>query len=77
MSAEGLRSRQVEAWASVLAAVVASTTTRVVAVASLLPLIAMGTPMGIQGVTRVTVEAGAIMHRGRGVWPAALLRLVD
>ena len=48
VSAKGLRSRQVGARASVLAAVVASATTRVVAAASLLPLTVVGTPAGIQ-----------------------------
>ena len=38
VSAKGLRSQQVEARASVLATIIASTTIRVVAVASLLPL---------------------------------------
>ena len=47
VSAKGLRSWQVRARASVLAAVVESATTRVLATASLLPLITMGTPVGI------------------------------
>ena len=51
--------------------------TRVVAVASLLPRIAMGTPAGIEGVARVTVEAETFMHQDRGTWPTALLHLVD
>jgi len=50
---------------------------RVVAVASLLPLIAASTSAGIEGVARVTVEAERLMQRGRGAWPTALLRLVD
>ena len=77
MSAKGLRSRQVGARALVLAAVVASITTRVVAVASLLPHTATGTHAGVEGVARVTVEAETLMHRDRGARPAALLRLVD
>ena len=75
--AKGLRSWQARARASVLTAIVASTTMRVVAAASLLPLIAVGTPTGIQGVARVTVEDETLMHRGCGVWPATSLRLVD
>ena len=51
----------------VLAAVVASATTRVVAAVGLLPLIAAGTLAGIQGVTCIMVEAKMLMHRGRGV----------
>ena len=77
VSTKGLRSRQVGAWALVLAAVVAPTTTRVVAAASLLPLIATGTPVGIKGVGCITVEAETLMHRNCGAWPAGLLRLVD
>jgi len=45
--------------------------------ASLLPLIAMGTPTGIEGVARVTVEAETLMHWGHNAWPAASLCLVD
>jgi len=37
----------------------------------------VGTPAGIEGVVRVTVEAETLMHRGRSARPAALLRLVD
>ena len=61
-SAKGLRSRQVGARALVLAAVVASVTTRVVVVVSLLPLINAGAPTCIQGVARVMVEAEMLMH---------------
>ena len=50
---------------------------RVVATASSLPHIAMGTPTGIEGVVRITVVAETLMHRGRDAWPAALLCLVD
>ena len=75
--AKGLRSRQVGAQASVLTPVIASATMRVVATASLLPLITIGMPAGIQGVARVTVEAETLMHRGYGVWPTASLCLVD
>ena len=62
VSAKGLRSRQVGARASVLAAVVVSATTRVVAASSLLPLITAGTPAGIEGVTRIIVVAETLMH---------------
>ena len=61
----------------VLAAVVASATMMVVDTASVLPCISVGTPMGIEGVARVMVEAEMFMHRDCGAWPAALLRLVD
>ena len=62
VSAKGLRSRQVGARASVLVSVVASVTTRVVVVVSLLPLINAGAPTCIQGVARVMVEAEMLMH---------------
>jgi len=61
----------------VLAAIIASATTRLVATASLLPLIVVGTPAGIQGVTRVTMEAETLKHWDLGVRPAASLSLVD
>ena len=77
MSAKGLRSQQVGAWASVLAAIIASTTMRVLAAACSLLRIAVGTPMGIEGAACVMVEAETFMHRDHGVWPAVLLRLVD
>ena len=51
--------------------------TRVVAAASLLPRIAVGMPTGIEGITCVMVEAETFMHQDHGVWPTALLRLVD
>ena len=63
VSVEGLRSQQVKAQASVLAAVIASAMTWVVAVASLLPRIAVGMPMGIEGVARITVAAETLVHR--------------
>ena len=77
MSAKGLRSQQVEAQASVLATVVASTTTRVVAIDSSLPRIIVGMPTGIEGVPRVMVAAETLMHRDHDTRPATLRRLVD
>ena len=62
VSTEGLRSRQVRARAFVLPSIIASTTMRVVAVASSLPWITVGTPTGIEGVTRITVEAEMLMY---------------
>jgi hypothetical protein len=51
--------------------------TRVVAMARLLPLIAVGMPTGIEGVACVTVVAEMFMHWGHGVRPAISLHLVD
>ena len=58
VSAKGPRSRQVGAQASVLAVVIASATTRVVAAAGL----PMGMPAGIEGVVRVTVAAKTLVQ---------------
>ena len=44
---------------------------------SLLPLIIVSMPAGIQGVARVTVEAETLMHWDHGARPAASLCLVD
>ena len=77
VSAKGLRSQQVRAQASILAIVIASTMMRVVAAAGFLSLVASSTPMGIQGVTCITVEAEMLMHRGHGAPSAAAWRLVD
>ena len=62
VSTEGLRPRQVGAQASVLAAVVASATTRVIAVASSLSWIIMSTSTGVNGVVRVMVAAETLTH---------------
>ena len=45
--------------------------------ASLLPHIAMGTPAGIEGVTRVMVEVETLKHQDCGAWSATLLCMVD
>ena len=76
-SAKGLRSRQVEAQASVLAAVVVSTMTWVVTVASPLPHVATGRPTGIEGVACVMVEGETLMHQNHGTRPTTLSCLVD
>ena len=57
MSAEGLRPWQAGAWASVLTAIVASTMTRVVAMAGSLSWVIVGKSMGIEGVACVMVVA--------------------
>jgi len=60
--AEGLRPRQDRAWALVLAAVVASATVRVIAMASSLSQIIMGMSTDVEGVTCVMVTAETLMH---------------
>ena len=77
MSDEGLRSHQFRAWASVLAAIVASTTMRVVAMATSLPRITAGMPAGIEGVVRVMVAVKTLMHRDCGTRLTTLSCLVD
>ena len=77
MSSEGLRPRQSKARASVLAAVGASTMMRLIAMASSLSWIVVGTCACIEGVTCVMVAVETLMHQGRGTCPTASLRLVD
>jgi len=76
-SAKGLRSWQARARASVLSTVVASVMMWVVAKASPFPCITTGTPVSIEDVACIAVEAKTLMHRNRGVWPTTLLCLVD
>ena len=45
--------------------------------ASLLPHITMGTPTGIEGVVRVTVEVKTLMHQDHSMRPVALPCLVN
>ena len=61
----------------VLTTVIASATTRVIAVACSLSRIVVGTSMGVEGVACVTVAAETLMHRDRGALLAALWRLMD
>ena len=60
-----------------IAVVIASSTIRVVTVASPLPCIAAGMPVGFKGVTRVSVAVEALMHQNRDAWPITLRCLVD
>ena len=77
MSAEGLRPREARARAFVLAVVVASTMTRVIATASSLSRIIVGTSTGVDGVACITVAAETVMHQDHGALPATLWHLVD
>ena len=77
MSAEGLRAWQARARASVLTAVVASATSRMVTAAGCLPYVTVGAPAGIDGATHVAVMAETLMYRDGGVLPAAWRCLVN
>ena len=61
----------------VLTTVVAPAATRVIAMASSLSRIIMGTPISIEGVACVTVAAETLMHRNHGALPTTLRCLVD
>ena len=61
----------------VLAAVVASAMMRVIAAASFLSWVIVGTPAGVEGVACITVAAKTLMHQDRGALPTSLRRLVD
>ena len=50
---------------------------RVIATASYLSRIIVGTPTSVKGVACITVMAKMLMHRDRGALPTALWRLVD
>jgi len=62
VSAEGLRPRRVEAWAPVLAAVVASAVTRMIAAAGSFSWVAVGASAGVEGPTCVAVVAEMSMY---------------
>ena len=77
MSAKGLRPWQAGAQALVLATVVASDTTRVIAASSSLSQVIIGMSVGVEGVARVMVAAETLTHWDRGVLPTSLCFLVD
>ena len=77
MSAKGLRPWQAGARASVLAAVVASATTRVIAASSSLSWVIIGMSAGIEGVACVMVVAETLMYQDHSALPAALRCLMD
>ena len=74
---EGLRARQAGARALVLAAVVASTTSRVVATSGSFSRVVVGASAGVDGATRVAVVTEAFIHRDNSALPAAWWCLVD
>ena len=77
MPAEGLRARQDEARAPVLAAIIASATTRMIVVAGSFSWVAVGTSMGVDSAMCIAVVAKTLMYRDRGALPTALWCLVD
>ena len=70
--AEGLRAWQARARALVLTAIVASTTSRMIAMASAFPCVAVGAPAGVDGAVRVAVVAETLMYWDCSVLPATL-----
>ena len=77
VSVEGLRAWQARARALVLAAIVASTVSRMIAAVGSFPRVAVGASAGIDGAARIAVVAEALMYQDRCVLPTALQRLVD
>ena len=75
--AEGLRAWQAGARALVLAAVVASAASRMIAVVGSFPRVTIGASMGVEGAACVAVVAETLMHRDCSTLPIALRRLVD
>ena len=75
--AEGLRPWQARARAPVLATIVASAVSRMIAVAGSFPWVAVGAPAGIDGAACVVIAAETLMYLGHNVPPAALWCLVD
>ena len=75
--AEGLRAWQAGARASVLATVVASTASRMIATAGSFGWVAVGAPMGVDGAACVAVAAETLMYLGRNALPVALWCVVD
>ena len=75
--AEGLRAWQAGARALVLAAVIASTTTRLIAAMGSFSRVAVGTSAGIEGAVCVVVTVKTLMYLGHSTLPVALWCLVD
>ena len=75
--AEGLRTWEARARASVLATVVASAESRMVAAAGCFSYVAMGAPTGVDGASHIAVVAETLMYRDSGVLRAAWRCLVN
>ena len=77
MSAEGLRTWQAEARASVLVAIVASATSGMIAAACCFSIVAVGASSSVDDAAYVAVTAEALMHWDDGGLPATWQCLVD
>ena len=77
MSTEGLRTWQVGARASVLVAVIAFTTSRLVATVCCFSIVTVGAFPSIDDAAYVAAMAEALMHWDGGGLPAAWRCLVD
>ena len=77
VSAKGLRPWQVRAQASVLAAIIVSTASGMVAVAGRLSCVAVDAPAGVDGAAHIAVVAEMLMHRDGGGLLAAWRCLVN
>ena len=77
MPTEGLRAWQAEAWAPVLATVIASVVMRMIAAVGSFSWITVGASTGVEGAVCIAVAAETLMYRDRSALPAALWCLVD
>jgi len=75
--AEGLRPWQARAQASILSVVVASSASRMIAVAGSFSWVVVGASAGVEGVACIAVVAKTLMYWDGSVLPAALWCLVD
>ena len=75
--AEGLRPWEARAWAPVLAAVVASAVSWMIAAMGFFSFVVVGAPAGIDGATHVTAVAETLMYRDSGALPVARRCLVN
>ena len=71
MSAEGLRSQQARAQTLILAAIVASTMSWMIAATGFFSFVAVGAPVGIIGDAHVTAMAETLMYRDSRALPVA------
>ena len=77
VSAKGPRARQARTRAPVLAAVVASAASRMIAATGSFSFVTVGAPVGVDGAAHVTVVAETLMYRDSGALPVAWRHLVN